>query len=159
MFVLLCFECSFVRVVFLRLLFNNEPTNCGNKLSTNNIFPQELINLSNDFSDGVVSEWIGNYLDDHPDIPSKDLFEKLTAQYGEFVNSTDASRALMKIEFKKEEYLAELASRMSNLARLAYRDSELREGSTVQVQLAEFFIDGVTNSFIKEDGARANPTT
>ena len=39
---------------------------------------------------------------------------------------------------------------MSNLAKLAYRDSELREGSAVQVQLAEFFIDEVGNSFIKE---------
>ena len=48
---------------------------------------------------------------------------------------------------------------MSNLAKLAYRDPELREGSAVQVQLAEIFIDGVRNSFIKEDVARANPTT
>ena len=53
----------------------------------------------------------------------------------------------------------ELASRMSSLARMAYRDSELREGSAVQVQLAEFFIDGINNSFIREDVARANPTT
>ena len=106
-----------------------------------------------------MSEWIGNYLDDHPDIPSKDLFEELTAQYGEFVNSTDAARALMKIKQKKDESLAELTSIMSNLAKLAYRDSELREGSTVQVQLAEFFIDEVSNPFIKEDVARANPAT
>ena len=48
---------------------------------------------------------------------------------------------------------------MSNLAKLAYRNSELREGSAVQVQQVEFFIDGVSNSFIKEDVARANPTT
>ena len=48
---------------------------------------------------------------------------------------------------------------MPDLAKLAYRGSELREGSAVQVQLAEFFIDGVSNSSIKEDVARANPTT
>ena len=48
---------------------------------------------------------------------------------------------------------------MSSLAKLAYRDSELREGSAVQVQLAEFFIDVVSNSFIKECVTRANPTT
>ena len=53
----------------------------------------------------------------------------------------------------------ELASRMSSLARIAYRHSELREGSAVQVQLAEFFIDGINNSFIKEDVAIANPKT
>ena len=29
----------------------------------------------------------------------------------------------------------------------------------MQVQLTEFFIDGVSNSFIKEDVARTNPTT
>ena len=119
----------------------------------------EVKTLAYDFSDGIVLEWIGNYLDDHPDIPSKDLFEELTAQYGEFVNSTDAARALVKIKQKKDESLAELASRMSNLAKLAYRDSELREGSAVQVQLAEFFIDGVSSPFIKEDVARANPAT
>ena len=61
----------------------------------------ELINLTYDFSDGIVSEWIGNYLDDHPDISRKDLFEELTAQYGEFVNSADAARALMKVKQKK----------------------------------------------------------
>ncbi len=87
----------------------------------------------------LYSEWIGNYLDDHPDIPSKDLFEELTAQYGEFVNSTDDARSLMKVKQKKDESLAELASRMSNLAKLAYEDSELNEGLAVQVQLAEFF--------------------
>ena len=86
----------------------------------------ELINLAYDFSDGILSEWIGNYHDDHPDIPNKDLFEELTAQYGEFANSTDATRALMKVKLKKDESLAELASRMSNLAKLAYQDSELR---------------------------------
>ena len=38
LFVLLCFECSFVRVILLRLLFNNEPTYfVGNKLSTKHI--------------------------------------------------------------------------------------------------------------------------
>ena len=63
----------------------------------------ELINLAYDFSDGIVSEWIGNYLVDRPDIPSKDLFEELTAQYGEFVNSTDAARALMKVKQKKKK--------------------------------------------------------
>ena len=61
-----------------------------------------LINLAYDFLDGIVSEWIGNYLDDYPDIPSKDLFEELTAQYGEFVNSSDAAWALMKVKQKKK---------------------------------------------------------
>ena len=65
----------------------------------------------------------------------------------------------MKVKQKKNESLTELARRISNLAKLAYRDSVLREVSAVQVQLAEFFIDGVSNSFIKEDVARANPTT
>ena len=37
----------------------------------------------------------------YPDIPRKDLFEELTAQYGEFVNSTDAAQALMKVKQKK----------------------------------------------------------
>ena len=43
--------------------------------------------------------------------------------------------------------------------KLAYQNSELGEGSAVQVQLAEFFIDALNNPFIKEDVARADPTT
>ena len=119
----------------------------------------ELINLAYDYSDGIVSEWIGSYLDDHPDTSSKTLFDEITAQYGEFINPADAARALIKVTQEKNESLAELASQMSSLARMAYRDSELREGSAIQVQLAEFFIDGINNSFIKEDVARANPKT
>ena len=119
----------------------------------------ELINLAYDYSDGIVSEWIGSYLDDHPDTSSKTLFDEITAQYGEFINPADAARALIKVTQEKNESLAELASRMSSLARMAYRDSELREGSAIQVQLAEFFIDGINNSFIREDVARANPKT
>ena len=119
----------------------------------------ELINLAYDYSDGIVSEWIGSYLDDHPDTSSKTLFDEITAQYGEFINPADAARALIKVTQEKNESLAELASRMSSLAMMAYRDSELREGSAIQVQLAEFFIDGINNSFIREDVARANPKT
>ena len=48
---------------------------------------------------------------------------------------------------------------MPNFVKLAYRDSKLRKGSAVRVKLDDFFIDGVSNSFIKEDVARANPTT
>ena len=99
----------------------------------------ELINLAYDFSDGIVSEWIGNYLNDHPDISSKDLLEELMAQHGEFVNFTDATRGFDEDKTKKDESLAELASRMSNLAKSAYRDSELREGSPVPVQTSWIF--------------------
>ena len=48
---------------------------------------------------------------------------------------------------------------MSNIAKLEYQDSELRKESAVQEHFSEFFIDGVSNSFIKEDVARANLTT
>ena len=129
------------------------------KQRVHNLTDPELVNLAYDYSDGVVSEWIGSYLDDHPDTSSKALFDEITAQYGEFINPADAARALIKVIQEKNESLAELASRMSSLAKLAYRDSELREGSSVQVHLAEFFIDGISNPFIKEDVARANPKT
>ena len=47
---------------------------------------------------------------------------------------------------------------MTKLAKLVYRNSELRKGSAVQVQLAEFFIEALNNPFIK-DAARSNLTT
>ena len=57
----------------------------------------ELINLAYDYSDGVVSEWIGSYLDNHPDTSSKTLLNEITAQYGKFINPADAARALIKV--------------------------------------------------------------
>lgn len=47
--------------------------------------------MAYDFFDGITSEWIGEYLDNHKDVPSSELFEQLFAQYGELVNSTDAA--------------------------------------------------------------------
>ena len=86
-------------------IFTRRPTDLKSWLAAlkkkqriNKLTDSELINLAYDFSDSIVSEWIGNYLVDRPDIPRKDLFEEPTAKYGEFVNSTGAARALMKIK-------------------------------------------------------------
>ena len=51
---------------------------------------------------------------------------------------------------------AELANRMMKLARIAYKDVGHREGHSVLLQLIEYFIDALNNSFIKEDVAREN---
>ena len=60
---------------------------------------------------------------------------------------------------KQGETLAELANRMRKLARIAYQDAGHKEGHAVQVQLAEYFVDALNKSFIKEDVVRANPKT
>ena len=109
-----------------------------------------MINLVYNFSDDIVSEWIGDYLEDHPDISSKELFKQISAQYGEFADSTDATPALIKIKQDTEETHTEQDSRMTKLAKLAYQNSKVREGSTVQVQLAENLIDALSNLFIKK---------
>ena len=100
----------------------------------------ELVNLAYDFSDGTPSEWIGDFLEEHPNTSSTELFKQLSALYGEFANPVEAARALIRVRQIKDEALVELASRMTKLARIAYQDSELREGPAVQVQLAEFFL-------------------
>ncbi|CAE1304533.1 unnamed protein product [Acanthosepion pharaonis] len=41
----------------------------------------------------------------------------------------------------------------------AYKDAVQREGEVIQMQLAEFFTDAIENSFVREDTARAYPTT
>jgi len=119
----------------------------------------ELVALAYDFTDGIASEWIGEYMDDHPDVSSAELFQQLNAQFGEIANVTEAARALIRIKQNQGETLAELVNRMMKLARIAYHDSEHREGRAVQVQLAEYFIDALNNPFIKQDVARANPET
>ena len=67
-----------------------------------------------------MSEWIDNYLDDYPDIFSKELFEQISAQNGEFSKNADAARDLIKIKQDREETFAELANRITKFASLAY---------------------------------------
>ena len=55
----------------------------------------ELTNLAYNFSDGILSEWIGDYLDDLLDVSSKELFEQISAQYGEFANPADFTQILI----------------------------------------------------------------
>ena len=47
---------------------------------------------------------------------------------------------------------------MTKLAKLAYWDTKLRQGSAVQLQPTEIFIDALKNNFIK-DVARSNLIT
>jgi len=119
----------------------------------------ELVNLAYDYSDGVVSEYIGLYLDDNPESKWGDLLVQLTNQYSDYTSATDAARALIKVKQKVGETLPELASRILGLAKIAYKDAVQREGEAVQVQLAEYFTDAIENSFVREDTARAAPTS
>lgn len=40
----------------------------------------EIVNLSYDYADGSVSEYIGMYLDDNPEASWTDLIQQLTTQ-------------------------------------------------------------------------------
>ena len=62
--------------------------------------------LAYDISDGVVSEYIGLYLDVKPETNWEYLLEQLTNQYSDYTCSTDAARALVKIRQKEEETLS-----------------------------------------------------
>ena len=119
----------------------------------------ELVDLAYDFTDGIASEWIGEYLVNHPDVTSAELFQQLNAQFGEVANSTEAARDLITMKQIQEETLAELANRIIKLAKVAYPDAEHRQSHAVQLQLSKYFIDALNNSFIKEDVLRANPDT
>ena len=77
----------------------------------------ELVNLAYDYSDGVVSEYKGLYLDDNPGSTWGDLLEQLTHQYSDYTCATDAARALIKIKQREGETLSELASRVLGLAK------------------------------------------
>ena len=69
------------------------------------------------------------------------------------------ARAFIRRKQNQGEFLAELTSRIMKLVRIAYQDAGHREGNAVQVQLTEYFVDALSNSFIKEDVARANPVS
>lgn len=119
----------------------------------------ELVNLAYDYSDGVVSEYIGLYLDDNPESNWGDLLEQLTNQYSDYTSATDAARALIKIKQREGETLSELASRVLGLAKVAYKDAVQRDGEAVQAQLAEYYTDAIENAFVREDTARAAPAS
>ena len=72
----------------------------------------ELVTLAYDFTEGIASAWIGENLDDHPDVSSAVLFQLLNAQFGEIANSPDAARTLIRIKQKQGEILAILTNRI-----------------------------------------------
>ena len=117
------------------------------------------MNLAYDYSDGVVSEYIGLYLDDNPRSNWGDLLEQLTNQYSDYTSVTDAARALIKIKQREGETLSELASRVLGLVKVAYKDTVQREGEAVKAQLAEYYTDAIENTFVREDTARAAPAS
>ena len=115
----------------------------------------ELVNLAYDYSDGVVSEYIGLYFDDNPENDWGDLLEQLTNQYSDYTSATDAARTLIKTMQRKVETLSEQASRVLGLANVAYEVAVQHEGEKVQAQLAEYFTDAIENTSVREDTARA----
>ena len=85
------------------------------------------MNLAYDYSDGVVSEYIGLYLDHNPGSNWGDLLKQLTNQYSDYTSATDAARALIKIKQREGETLSELATRVLGLANVVYKDAVQRE--------------------------------
>ena len=67
--------------IFTRKLTNLKPwlTVLKKKEQIYKLIDPELINLAYDFSNGIMSGWIGDYFDDHQDISSKELFEQISA--------------------------------------------------------------------------------
>lgn len=80
---------------------------------------------------------------------SAELFEPLSAQYGEFTDTTDGAKVLIRMKQSKEETLTERANRMMKFTQIAYQDAEERESQAVQVQLAEDFIDALSSLYKK----------
>ena len=119
----------------------------------------DIINLAYDYSDGVVSKYIGLYLEYHPECSWEELLQQRNNQYGNCTSATNAARALIKVRQKEGETLPELTSRILGLAKIAYKDAVQREGEVIQMHLAEFFTDAIENPFVREDTARACATT
>ena len=117
----------------------------------------DIVNLAYDYSNGVVSEYIGLYLEDHPECSLEELLQQLNKQYGNCTSTANAARALIKVRQKEGETLPELTSRILGLAKITYKDAVQQEGKVIQMQLAEFFTGLIENPFVKVDTARACP--
>lgn len=59
-----------------------------------NLMSVEIVNLTYDYSDGTVSEYIGLLLNKIPEASWTDLLQQLTTQYIEYVNAADATGEL-----------------------------------------------------------------
>ena len=62
-------------------------------------------------------------MDDHPDVSSAELIQRLNVLFKEFLSSTDSARALINMKQVQGETPAELAWRFMKLAKIAYQDA------------------------------------
>lgn len=83
--------------------------------------------------------------------------QQLAIQYGKYINAADAARELFRIRQGERETLSELANRVLNLAKIAFKDAVQRDGEAVQTQLAEYFTDANRNTFVRTDSTRVAP--
>ena len=68
------------------------------------------------YSDGVVSKYIGLYLD-HPECSWEEFLKQLNNQYGNFTNAANATRALIKVWKKCLDHLLEDKAQNKGLPR------------------------------------------
>lgn len=98
--------------------------------------------LAYDAAEGPVSKFIGSHLERDPGLAWAELENLLIKEYVDEGMATDAMRSLIKLTQTRKEMTKELGARVTKLLTIAFPE-EVRENATIQVQLADLFVDAL----------------
>ena len=118
---------------------------------------QDTRSIAYQRSVGVVSDFIGRYVQGQEDVTWAGLKGQLKARFGEITDSHQAFALLQKCKQKKDETAALFAERLYGLAEEAF--PEEMEIEAVQRQLVGFFVDGLSDTRVQMKVLRGLPTT
>ena len=108
-----------------------------------------------------VSDFISRWLNDGADPETKtwvNLKAQLSYRFGEVVDAQHAFELLNKIKQKPHENVPIFGERILSLATEAFVGQELNQ-PIVQLQLVNFFINGLNQDYLKMKIMRENPQT
>lgn len=108
-------------------------------------------------STGVVSDFIGRQINNHPNGTWRELKTQLKIRFGEVQDPHHAFLLLQKCTQKREESVTMFAERLHTLAEEAFPDGV--EAEAVQRQLVAVYIDGLRDQAVQMKTLRANPGT
>lgn len=117
---------------------------------------ERILQYAYQASTGCVSNFIHRFLTDRPNENWTTLKTELTARFGDVADSQYAFSLLRNVRQKPDENVQIFAERLLSLAEQAFPQGGL---GPVEMQIVGFFIDGLTQDFLRLRLMRENPNT
>ena len=93
-----------------------------------------------------MSDYIGTWYQENPELMWEVLKEKLRAKYDSERTSIEAGRKLFRLRQNSGETPTELGERALRLALQAYPDESVRNCNVIQSQLTDLFVDALDDT-------------